>query len=235
MSTPYFSFKQFRIHHDRCAMKVGTDGVLLGAWASVPESGHILDIGCGSGLISIMMAQRSLAQVTGIEIDANAASQAAENCKESPFSERLSIVCKDINAFSPTGLYESIVSNPPFFNERTTAPKAARRTARSTADGLTHKALLDNVARLLKRGGIFSAIVPYPTAQSLISMASDKGLQLTRRTDVTTRPGIPPKRSLLEFTLTDKPVPMQTDSLPLCTETGQRTREYSSLTRDFYI
>lgn len=235
MSTPYFDFKQFRIRHDRCAMKVGTDGVLLGAWATVPQSGKILDIGCGSGLISIMIAQRSQANVTGIELDKDAAKQAVENSNESPFSNRLNIVCDDVNEFFSLEKYDCIVSNPPFFNEQTTAPEAARRKARSTAEGLTHLALLNCVRRLLKREGKFSTIVPYPTAQRLISMASDRGMQLTRRTDITTRPGIPPKRSLLEFTMTSEPVNVQTDNLPLCTDTGKRTEEYAFLTRDFYL
>lgn len=235
MANPYFNFKQFSIRHDRCAMKVGTDGVLLGAWTSVPEGGRILDIGCGSALIAIMLAQRSPASVTGIEIDESAASQAEDNCRESPFADRLSIVCEDVNDFSPDEPFDCVVSNPPFFNERTTAPKAARRTARSTSDGLTHKALLDSAARMLKSGGTLSVIVPFATAPEFISTAADKGLQLTRRTDVTTRPGITPKRALLEFILTNDPVPMLLGTLTLCAEGGKRTEEYSQLTSDFYL
>lgn len=111
----YFEFKKFRIYHDRCAMKVGTDGVLLGSWAKVDTSQRILDIGCGSGVVALMAAQRSeSAQVVGVELDAQAAKQAAENCSASPFAHRLCVICADIADYNDENKFDCILSNPPF-------------------------------------------------------------------------------------------------------------------------
>ena len=110
----YFEFKQFRVYHDRCAMKVGTDGVLLGAWADVENSKRILDIGCGTGLIALMVAQRSNAEVVGIDIDSNAAEQASENAEASPFSKCITIKRADILKYEDTTGFDTIISNPPF-------------------------------------------------------------------------------------------------------------------------
>jgi tRNA1Val (adenine37-N6)-methyltransferase len=113
MSQTYFSFKQFTIHHDKCAMKVGTDGVLLGAWVDVTSSKRILDIGAGTGLISLMLAQRSDAHIVGVEINQAASEQAKENVLKSPWSHRIDIVLSDINQYKPLQKFDTIVSNPP--------------------------------------------------------------------------------------------------------------------------
>ena len=117
MSHSYFQFKQFTIHHDRCAMKVGTDGVLLGAWAPLIQPRHILDIGTGSGLIALMLAQRyPQAQVTGIDIDTASIEQAAANVAASPFAERVSVKCQALQALQDaTASFDAIACNPPFF------------------------------------------------------------------------------------------------------------------------
>ena len=100
MSNPYFRFKQFTVFQDRCAMKVGTDGVLLGAWCDVEEGSSVLDIGAGTGLVSLMVAQRSSAEVVGVELDDEASAQAVENVERSPWKDRVSIVCSDIQAYA---------------------------------------------------------------------------------------------------------------------------------------
>ena len=146
--TNFFEFKQFKIYHDRCAMKVGTDGVLLGAWADVSKSNRILDIGCGSGLISIMAAQRSQAYVYGVEIEREAALQAKENAVRSPWASRISIVCEDISNFQDSKGFDTILVNPPFFEEDLLPPDAARASARHTV-GLSFATLLQQVSRLL--------------------------------------------------------------------------------------
>ena len=116
MSNPYFQFKQFTIWHDKCAMKVGTDGVLLGAWAETENSQKILDIGTGTGLIAIMLAQRySLSQITAIEIDEAAAAQAKMNIARSPWTKRIQVICNDFSLFRTESKYNLIVSNPPYF------------------------------------------------------------------------------------------------------------------------
>ena len=150
--TDYFEFKQFKIYHDRCAMKVGTDGVLLGAWAEVTESSRILDIGCGSGLVTIMAAQRSQANVYGVEIERNAALQAIGNAARSPWGRRIHIVCEDICNFQDSTGFDTILVNPPFFEEELLPPDAARSSARHTAS-LSFASLLQQVARLLRDTG----------------------------------------------------------------------------------
>ena len=133
MRNPFFSFKQFTVRHDRCAMKVGTDGVLLGAWADVRHSRSILDVGTGTGLIALMLAQRCpQAQIVGIDIDEAAVGQALENMSASPWAERLSAQCQDVRSLCQEGCYDTIVSNPPYFVDSLKCPDEQRTTARHT-------------------------------------------------------------------------------------------------------
>lgn len=156
MPNPYFKFKQFTVYHDRCAMKVGTDGVLLGAWAQVDNARRILDVGTGTGLIALMTAQRSQAHIMGIDIDEKAVGQAEENVKASPWKERISICRKDVMQMcrEVDGTFDAIVSNPPYFVENVHCPDARRNVARHTG-GLTFGELLAAVERLLADDGTF--------------------------------------------------------------------------------
>lgn len=194
----YFDFKQFRIYHDRCAMKVGTDGVLLGAWAEIRPGKRVLDIGCGTGLISLMAAQRGAEHCTGIEIDAIAAEQAAENAQASRFSERIDIRHEDILAHQPTTLYDNIISNPPFYLETTYSPDDRRATARH-ASGLTYEVLIVSAARLLLPGGLFQVIIPASAANGFHALCAMNALSLCHRTDVFTKASLAAKRVLLCF------------------------------------
>ena len=131
MANSYFRFKQFTIHQEKCAMKVGTDGCLLGAWVDLSQSQRILDVGCGSGLIAIMTAQRCTnVTITGIEIDNEAASQATENAESSPWAERIEIICEDFLKFTPEQQFDTIVSNPPYFSNSLKCPNDKRNKAR---------------------------------------------------------------------------------------------------------
>lgn len=255
----YFDFKQFRVRHDRCAMKVGTDGVLLGAWAEV-EDARVLDVGCGSGLIALMAAQRGAEAVTGIEIDKEAAAQAAENAVASPWSESVHIVAANVVTWSRSEeatscRFNCIISNPPYFRETTTAPDARRATARhATADALTHSDLVQSAHRLLPAGGSLQVILPYSAAAAFHALCALNDFSLLRRTDVQTKEGQPPRRTLLHFikdglatyaylednhgeadngatTLT----PPTRTTLTLLTPSGQRTAAYAELTQDFYL
>ena len=159
-----FTFKSFTIHQDRCAMKVGTDGVLLGAWAQ--GGSRILDIGTGTGIIAMMMAQRFPdADITAIDIDAEACKQAAENVRESVFKGRIIVKEEALQSYCRNHLeqqhplYDSIVSNPPFFVNSLRNPDARRTTARHT-DSLSFAELFRSVSRLLSDDGMFSAIIP---------------------------------------------------------------------------
>ena len=132
MPNPYFSFKQFTVYHDRCAMKVGTDGVLLGAWTDVSGARDILDIGTGTGLIALMLAQRSEAHIVAVDIDEDAVKQAKENVEKSPWPGRIEVERHDICCFNSDIRYDVIVSNPPYFFNSLKCPDGQRNIARHT-------------------------------------------------------------------------------------------------------
>lgn len=235
-----FTFKHFHINDERCAMKVGTDGVLLGAWAEVEEAKNILDIGCGCGLISLMAAQRSpKGNVLGIEIDSNATADAINNVKNSPYSNRVTITCTDALQFAEAAItkFDCILSNPPYYEEDILPPSASRAQARHTAGGgLTFNALLRCVSLLLdytNQKARFCVILPTAATSHFICTASIYGLSLTRRTDIVTRPNKPCKRVLLCFS--PHATLLKHDELILTAKDGSRSEQYQSLCYDFYI
>ena len=230
----YFDFKKFRIYHDHCAMKVGTDGVLLGAWASVENSENILDIGTGSGLIAIMLAQRTKGKIIGIEIDPNAVEQAKDNASHSPFSEQISIECCDISNYEPKALFDNIVSNPPYFEESVLPPNLVRANARHTS-GLTLSALVKNAKRMMKENALFQVVLPYDTCPKFISLCAVQGLSLLHRTDICTKQGKPFKRSLLRFVNNIAATRPTNATLSLSDGKGGRSDEYNELTKDYYL
>lgn len=230
----YFGFKHFTIRHDRCAMKVGTDGVLLGAWADVAHARRILDVGCGSGLVSIMAAQRSEGDVVGVEIDDEAAGQAAENAAASPFSGRIEIVSEDIRIFQRQVLFDCVVSNPPFFVESTASPDFRRAVARHT-NSLSYEVLIENVLRLMAPDASFQLIIPFANARAFKAMCTLRGLSLVRQTDVATKAGVIPKRTLLHFVKNITATVPVFDTLTLFDENGKKTERYEMLTGDFYL
>ena len=232
MPNPYFLFKKFTVYHDRCAMKVGTDGVLLGAWADVSTSTHILDIGTGTGLIALMLAQRCPATITAIDIDTDAVSQATDNVLHSPWVERISVRLQDICTYQPDQLFDTIVSNPPYFINSFKCPDNQRNTARHT-DTLDASRLFQSVTRILHPEGHFSLVIPADQVTDLIRIGEENGFHLSRHTAVVTRPGLPPKRALLEFRKE------QRDCLynELVVELDRHvySEDYIRLTRDFYL
>ena len=233
MRNPFFSFKQFTVRHDRCAMKVGTDGVLLGAWTDVRHSRSILDVGTGTGLIALMLAQRCpQAHIVGIDIDQAAVGQALENMSASPWTERLSAQCQDVRSLCQEGYYDTIVSNPPYFVDSLKCPDEQRSTARHT-DTLDIRSLLESVSLLLTEQGYFSLILPAEQTEMLVQVASEFGLFPTRHTAVITRPGLPPKRTLMEFGRS--PITYQPDELVIELERHVYSEDYIALTREFYL
>lgn len=232
MSNPYFSFKQFTVYHDRCAMKVGTDGVLLGAWTEVASARRILDIGTGTGLIALMLAQRSDAYITGIDIDYEATEQAKENVERSPWKERIEIVHRDIGLYQAEGLFDVIVSNPPYFVHSLKCPEQQRNMARHT-DTLSFEALLHAAKRLLHREGSFSIIIPADAAEAFQVLAKQEELYLWRRTWVQGRPDTPSKRVLLAFR--QMPSELHEDRLTIELDRHVYTPEYTALTQAFYL
>ena len=240
MSNQFFRFKQFEVWHDRCAMKVGTDGVLLGAWAEKHTDPHtspqtILDVGTGTGLIALMLAQRfPNAKITGIEIDPDAASQATDNIRKSPFSERIEIINQDFNTYTPTHPYDLIVSNPPYFTEDKRMEKDMSRTLARHTDRLTFAALIEKSRSIInKNDGILSVIVPYTSAQQLISEAAMKELYLSQRCDIRNNEKSEFKRTLLEFS--NKIKNTNPSILTIRNHDNSYTQDYTDLTKDFYL
>lgn len=228
-----FTFKQFAVAQDRCAMKVGTDGVLLGAWAAGGR--RILDIGTGTGLIAMMMAQRfGEARITAVDIDADAAQQAAENIGASPFAARIGVLHTPIQAYDTAEPFDAIVSNPPFFTASLKNPDAARATARHD-DALPFAQLMAAVKRLMASNGEFSAIVPADAVARFDAQAYMAGLSPSRRCMVRTTPRKQPKRCLVAYRHADTPHTLDTDNVCLQVADGTRSQWYADLTADFYI
>ena len=233
MKNSFFKFQQFTIHHDRCAMKVGTDGVLLGAWGSV-EGKRILDIGTGTGLIALMAAQRNPgAEVLGIDIDEEAVQQAKENMAESPFSSRVECISQDILTFEPEEPFDAILCNPPFFTEDTQPDDKSRALARNNKS-LPFPQLIKKVASLLANEGTFSVIVPFDLAKEIVSLCLNENLHLASRCIVRTKANKPPRRTLLEF-IKEHGARGKEQEICLNSNDGTRSEDYQNLTKDFYL
>ena len=227
-----FKFKHFEIHQDRCAMKVGTDGVLLGAWALGGK--RILDIGSGTGLISLMMAQRyPEAQVVGIDLDAEACAEARENVAASPFADRVNIVDCRLQDYESVEKFDAIVSNPPFFLNSLKNPDSKRSMARH-ADSLPFRELFRGVKLLLSDDGVFSAIVPVEVLEAFASEGYMHGFYLLRQCGIKTVERKQPKRYLLTFA---KHRSMKMDDMAEARmdSEGNRSEWYARITEEFYV
>jgi len=214
-------------------MKVGTDAVLLGAWATVPREGRILDIGTGSGVIALMAAQRGAhTDVLGIDINEASVAQAAENVANSPFADRMRMEHMDVLLMSEDVKYECIVCNPPFFTENTLSPDKARAVTRS-ACYLPPERLVEKVSRLLLSGGTFSVVLPVSQMSRFVASCVAVNLSLHRRLYVKTVSHKEPKRVLLTFVKGE--CRSVCDDTMVLMENGQRSRAYTTLTTDFYL
>lgn len=217
-------------------MKVGTDGVLLGAWAEVAGAQSVLDVGAGSGLIAIMLAQRAPdAQIHAVEIDENAFSQAVENMRQSPWSDRLQAFHQSIQDFSKSvsDQYDLIVSNPPFFSGGTFSSSQDKLSVRHTVK-LPHGDLLSSVRTLLKENGRFCVILPHLEGLRFKELASGYHLYCTKITEVKAFPGKAVERMLLQFER--KIAPAEKNTLVIHPEnSNQWTEDYLALTSPFYV
>lgn len=232
MSNDWFQFKQFTVRQGSCAMKVGTDGVLLGAWFRLGPGQSVLDIGTGTGLVALMAAQRGAGAITAVEIDESAAKQAALNAQSSPWADRITVLAADISDFKPECFYDRIVCNPPYFRDSLRCPDSGRNAARHN-DSLSYETLVRCVAGLLSHNGTFSAVIPADMAETFISSAFSTGLRLSRRTDVVTVAGKAPKRSLVEFSM--NPADCENTLLEMVDKDGEETSDYVSLVKEFYL
>ncbi len=232
-----FTFKQFAVEQDRCAMKIGTDGVLLGAWTPITNNPFsILDIGAGTGIIALMLAQRSNAeQIDALEIDEDAYEQATDNFENSPWSDRLFCYHAGLDEFveEPEDEYDVIVSNPPFFTEDYKTENEQRDIARF-ADAMPFEELIEAADLLLSENGIFSVIIPYKEEESFLVLANEYELYPLKITRVKGTPTTEIKRSLLAFTRKETTV-FPIDELIIETARHVYTPEYIALTKDFYV
>jgi tRNA1Val (adenine37-N6)-methyltransferase len=232
-----FSFKQFSIQQDRCAMKIGTDGVLLGAWTPINNNPFsILDIGAGTGIIALMLAQRSNAeQIDALEIDEEAYEQSVDNFENSPWSDRLFCFHAGLDEFveEPEDEYDLIVSNPPFYTEDYKSENEQRDLARFT-DAMPFEDLIEAAALLLSENGIFSAIIPFKEEELFLALAKEYDLHPLKITRVKGTPTTKIKRSLLAFSRNTNAV-ITIDELIIETSRHQYTPEYIELTKDFYL
>lgn len=235
-----FRFKQFEISQDRCAMKVGTDGVLLGAWAD--GGSRILDVGSGTGLIALMMAQRfPEARVQGIDIDEEACLQARENVTESPFADRVEIMHTRLQDFvldaslenHGKDLFDAIVSNPPFFVGSMKNPDIKRAVARHS-DSLPFRELWQGVERLLSEEGIFSVILPTEVVEQFSAEGCVVGFYLVRKCGVKTVARKAPKRYLLAYSRHRCSEPKETVEV-MMEKDGKRSGWYAKITDEFYL
>lgn len=232
-----FSFKQFSIQQDRCAMKIGTDGVLLGAWTPIENNPFsILDIGAGTGVIALMLAQRSNAeQIDALEIDEEAYEQSVDNFEYSPWSDRLFCFHAGLDEFveEPEDEYDLIVSNPPFYTDDYKSDNEQRDLARF-ADAMPFEDLIEAADLLLSENGIFAVIIPYKEEQNFLALAKDYELYPLKITRVKGTPTTEIKRSLLAFSRNEK-IDFPIDELIIETSRHQYTPEYIELTKDFYL
>lgn len=236
MPNRYFQFKQFRIEQGRAAMKVGTDGVLLGAFADLKDSVNILDIGSGTGLIALMAAQRnSKAEIDALEIDLESYKQMLENFNNSPWNERLTGIHTDFNDFvkESTKKYSHIISNPPFFSQSKLPDKKARNLARHDT-ALTYQQLVKGSVKLMNPSAKLSIIIPDVDFEMFDNLCKDCLLFLRRRYCVLPTPHKDAKRLLLTYSLSEGVF----ESKTLVIESGGRhnySPEYIELTREFYL
>ena len=234
MPNNYFSFKQFTVHQDRTAMKVGTDGVLLGVLSDVSATPRrILDIGTGTGLVALMLAQRCDATaIDAVDIDADAAAQASDNFADSRFASRLHAFRADINDYAPTDKYDLIVSNPPYFVDSLKNPDNRRTIARHNVS-LTYESLAANVDRLLSDEGRCSIIIPFDMAATVERAFADRHLYINIRTNIKPNEYKPVKRTVITFSRTKQDY----EATQLMLETSQNVKsdEFAYLVKDFYL
>lgn len=238
-----FRFKQFDIYQDKTTMKVGTDGVLLGAWVDIKNTRQILDIGTGTGLIALMIAQRNeSAEITAVELDEVAYLQAKENFEISKWNNRLSVFNQSIQDFSiinkeknnPKNQFDLIVSNPPFFNNSTKSNNQLKNQARHT-DTLPFSDLITSANHLLKNDGKFCLILPFEEGNIFMGLAKAEGLFCTKKVKVKGRDFKPVERLLLQFEKIEKQILETNFTIQNSPKRHDYTAEYVELTKKFYL
>ena len=234
MSNPYFRFQQFTIYQDKTAMKISTDGIVLGACCDFGKAKKVLDIGTGTGLLSLMAAQRSMADITAVEIDQDAYCQATENVQKSKFASRIKVVNGDFLALYNDGAeqFDYIVSNPPFFRNSLKSSSLGRSIARHE-DSLPFEKFVPTVARLLTTDGIFSVILPESERLYFNRLCIANGLHICGKTAVKSFENSDTLRVILHFGKSI--LPLQQEILVIYSSQNIYTQRFKELVKDFYI
>ncbi|WP_111976577.1 tRNA1(Val) (adenine(37)-N6)-methyltransferase [Algibacillus agarilyticus] len=230
-----FTFKQFHIADDQCAMKVGTDSIMLGSWSAINHTHQkILDIGTGSGLLAIMLAQKAQgnSQIVACEFDKSAAKQALENVKITPWVKQVEVINTPIQMLKQTH-FDLIISNPPYFSSGQHF-EPARQLARHTGE-LTWPVLLKEVSRRLNTAGCFECVIPADNVDSMIELASGQGLTLSAALFVKTKPTKLAKRVLLRFIKDAEPQHVLQEEVNIYTLGMEYSPEYKALCREYYL
>ena len=231
-----FKFKHFAIDQDRCAMKIGTDSVLLGAWAALDANPYsILDIGAGTGVLALMLAQRSGSElIDAIEIDDDAYEQCVDNFESSPWADRLFCYHASLEEFvnEIDDTYDLIISNPPFYSDTYKSDNVQRDLARFV-DAMPFRELIESVSKLLSPQGQFSVIIPFSEENNFIVLASKEQLFPNRILRVKGAPHSEIKRSLIEFSFQETSINHR--ELIIETSRHEYTEDYIALTKDFYL
>jgi len=235
MANNYFKFKQFTVHQEHAPFKITTDSVLLGAWAKIEGSKKILDIGTGTGILALMAAQRTDAQIVAIEPDPGSYMQAGLNITGSPWYDRITLFNSTVQEYKPdTGLlFDAIITNPPYFIDSLPNTDAGKARARHSLI-LSYQELLEAVLRLLTPSGTLHLVLPVNEARRFTDMASSSGLYCCRRLYVRPTMTLPPARVMMTLAHENKTAEEST----IVVEKGGRHKysaEYVSLTKDFYL
>ncbi len=233
MSESYFKFLQFTINQDRSAMKVSTDPVLLGSWADPKEARSILDIGTGTGVLAIMMAQKSLGSIDAIDIDFESARQARDNSDASPWGARINVVHTSLQDYAAsTGKkYDLIISNPPYF-ENTNSKSANAKVKAKHTNTLSYSDLIRAVRKLLNEQGVFYVVLPSQEGSTFFDLAYVLGLYCREKLHVHTIAGKIEKRVLMKFLL--RSGTCQESSILMQDQNKKPTAEFIELTKDYY-
>jgi tRNA1Val (adenine37-N6)-methyltransferase len=235
MITMAFRFKQFIVEDDRSSMRVGTDAVLLGSWINPENASEILDIGTGCGILALMMAQKSPAYITAIDIDEVSANQASLNFQQSIWDKRLKILHLSFQDFVKhhQDQFDLILTNPPWFSNSLKSPRNIRNIARHD-DHLKPRDLFEGVKKILRGNGRFYIIIPADDQSSIVEIAGENNLFLNRQMMVIPKPGRKPKRILMDFTFSS-PDHIITEEMIIRREDNSFTNEYRKLTGDYYL
>lgn len=233
MSKDVFSFQQFTVHQDRCAMKVNTDGFLLGVMSDVSHQPQtVLEIGTGTGFVSLMLAQRTGAKVDAVEIDLPAAEQAAQNFQDSPWAAQMQVHACAFEDFSTKESYDLVISNPPYFVHSYTSPDKRRDVARRAGEHL-FDTWFEKVAGMLAPRGSFYLIIPFSELEAVDEAASKAELYLREQVYIHSFDGHLPKRLILGYSLENKEV--ATRHFSIFEEPGTYSAEYKSLAKGFFL